>query len=176
MHAVAARTWGSPTFNPARYDEALEYKQLFRGKYMDHWISLTFLAVGIILAVTEMATLTFYLAGLSFAALVTALYSWVYSPDWWQAAIVFALAAVIALPLAHLLRRRMQMSRNNSSLDDMDKGAQVTVAEDSNGNLKVKYRDSLWEAVWEGDGQPKLGARAQVVAREGSRLHIKAID
>lgn len=143
---------------------------------MDHWLPLAFLAAGIILAVMEMATLTFYLAGLSFAALVTALYTWLYESAWWQAAIVFAVAALIALPMAHLLRRRMQASRASSALDDMDRGALVTVSEHNDGNLKVRYRDSLWEAVWEGDGQPKLGGRAQVVAREGSRLRIKAIN
>ncbi|MGH8402663.1 MAG: hypothetical protein ACRESO_04580, partial [Gammaproteobacteria bacterium] len=90
----------------------------------------------------------------------TALYTWLYPPAGWQAAIVFAVAAIIALPLAHLLRRRMQASRTNSALDDMDRGALVTVAEDTNGNLKVKYRDSLWEAVWEGTGKPQIGARA----------------
>ncbi|MGA9851999.1 MAG: NfeD family protein [Gammaproteobacteria bacterium] len=141
---------------------------------MDHWIALAFLAAGIVLAVMEIATLTFYLAGLSFAAFATALYTWLYPSVWWQAAIVFAVAAVIALPLVHLLRRRMQASRTNSALDDMDKGAVVTVAEETNGNLRVKYRDSLWEAVWEGGGQPKIGARAEVVARVGSRLRIKA--
>ena len=143
---------------------------------MDHWMSLGFLAVGIILAVMEMATLTFYLAALAFAAFAASLYTWMYESPWWQAAIVFAVAAVVALPLAHLLRRRMQASRTNSALDDMDKGALVTVAEDNNGNLKVKYRDSLWEAVWEGGGQPQIGARAEVVARDGSRLRIKAIS
>jgi membrane protein implicated in regulation of membrane protease activity len=141
---------------------------------MDHWMPLSFLAAGIILAVVEMATLTFYLAGLSFAALATALYGWLYPSTWWQTAVVFAVAAIIALPLAHLLRRRMQVSRNNSTLDDMDKGALVTVTEDNNGSLKVKYRDSLWEAVWEGSGRPNIGARAEVVARDGSRLRIKS--
>ncbi len=142
---------------------------------MDHWMSLLFLIAGIILAVMETATLTFYLAALAFAAFATALYTWLHASEWWQAALVFAVAAVIALPLAHLLRRRMQASRTSSSLDDMDKGGVVTVTEDNNGTLKVKYRDSLWEAVWEGGGKPQIGARAEVVARDGSRLRIKAI-
>jgi membrane protein implicated in regulation of membrane protease activity len=142
---------------------------------MDHWMSLTFLAAGIILIVIEMTTLTFYLAGLSFAAFIASVYSWIYPSLWWQAAIVFAAAAVFALPLAHVLRLRMQANRTNSALDDMDKGAWVTVAENSNGNLKVKYRDSLWEAVWEGGGKPQVGARAEVVARDGSRLRIKSV-
>ena len=142
---------------------------------MHHWLSLGFLAAGIVLAIVEMATLTFYLAALSFASLATAVYAWFYESVWWQAAVVFAVATVIALPFAHLLRHRMQVSRNNSALDDMDKGALVMVVEDDHGNLKVKYRDSIWEAVWEGAGQPRIGARAQVLARDGSRLRIKSI-
>jgi len=143
---------------------------------MNHWISFAFLAAGIILAVVEMATLTFYLAALSFASLATALYTWLYASAWWQAAIVFAVAAVIALPLAHLLRRRMQVSRASSALDDMDRGAVVTVVEDDHGALRVQYRDSLWEAVWEGAGRPAIGTRAEVAARDGSRLRIKALN
>jgi membrane protein implicated in regulation of membrane protease activity len=138
-------------------------------------MSLVFLAAGILFAVLEMATLTFYLAALSFAALSTALVSWLYQPNGWQAALVFAVASVVALPLAHLLRLRMQGSKTDP-LADMDKGAQVTVAQVTGGQLKVKYRDSLWEAVWEGSGTPQVGQRAEVVARESARLRIKSLN
>ncbi|MDE3155590.1 MAG: NfeD family protein [Acidobacteriota bacterium] len=140
---------------------------------MDHWMSLTFLAAAIILAVAEIATVTFYLAALSFAALVTALYAWLYASAWWQAAVVFALAAIVALPLAHLVRRAMQAGARNAHLDDMDRGGVAVVAEEADGMLKVRYRDSLWEAVWEGPGQPAAGMRVEVVAREGSRLRVR---
>jgi membrane protein implicated in regulation of membrane protease activity len=133
-----------------------------------------FLAAGIILIVLEMLSLTFYLAALAFAALVTALAVWLSPMEWWQATLVFAVASVIALPLAHQLRLRMQGSRTDP-LADMDKGGTVTVVEDRNGVLKVKYRDSLWEAVWEGAGQPAVGQRAEISARDGARLRVKAL-
>ena len=76
-----------------------------------------------------MATVTFYLAALSFAALVTAFYTWLYESTWWQAAVIVALASVVALPLAHLVRRTMQASARNEHLEDMDKGGIVVVAE-----------------------------------------------
>jgi membrane protein implicated in regulation of membrane protease activity len=139
--------------------------------HMDYWLPLVFLAAGIILAVAEMATLTFYLAALSFAALVTALYTWRFESPFWQAAVVFAAAAVIALPLAHLLRLRMQGSKADP-LGDMDKGGTVTIEAEQGGVLKVKYRDSIWEAVWEGESRPVVGARAVIKARDGSRLRI----
>ena len=142
---------------------------------MGYTISLVFLAAGIMFAVLEMATLTFYLAALSFAALSTALVSWLYQPNGWQAALIFAVASLVALPLAHLLRLRMQGSKIDP-LADMDKGAQVTVAQIAAGQLKVKYRDSLWEAVWEGSGTPQVGQRAEVAARDGARLRIRPVN
>jgi len=142
---------------------------------MDHWMSLMFLAAGIVLAVAETATVTFYLAALSFAALVTAFYTWLYPSAWWQAAIVFALASVVAMPLAHLVRGVMQASQTNSHLADMDRGGIVVVEEAGHGTLKVRYRDSLWEAVWDGEGAPEVGARAEVAARDGSQLRIRPI-
>jgi membrane protein implicated in regulation of membrane protease activity len=141
---------------------------------MGYLMPLVFLAAGIILIVLEMATLTFYLAALAFASLLTAFITWVYPMQDWQSAVVFTLGAVVALPLAHMLRRRVQ-NKNPDPLVDMDKGSRVTIAEANLRGLKVKYRDSLWDAVWEGTGAPQVGQNAEVVAREGSRLRVKAI-
>ncbi|MGE5624105.1 MAG: NfeD family protein [Bacillota bacterium] len=142
---------------------------------MTYLMPLVFLAAGIILIVLEMATLTFYLAALAFAALVTALATWLYPLEPWQAASVYALAAMVALPLAHWLRHRVQGAKGDP-LADMDKGGLVTVAEDDNGVLKVKYRDSLWEAVWEGTGKPRIGQRAEVTARDGAKLRVRPVN
>ncbi len=142
---------------------------------MGYLMPLGFLVAGIVLVVIEMATVTFYLMAAAFAALVTALLSWLVPMEWWQAALVFAVAAVIAVPIAHRLRHRMQGSKADS-LMDMDKGGLVTIAEDDNGLLKVKYRDSLWEATWEGAGKPQVGQHAEIMARDGARLRIKPIS
>src|SRR5690349_18161846 len=142
---------------------------------MGYLMPLGFLAAGIILIVVEMSTLTFYMAALAFAALVTALATWLYPSNEWQAALVFAVAAVVALPLAHLLRHRVQGGKGDP-LGDMDKGGVTTVAEYAGGVLKVKYRDSLWEAVWEGGGTPSIGQRAEITARDGSRLRVKPVN
>lgn len=142
---------------------------------MGYLMPLVFLAAGIVLIVLEMATLTFYLAALAFAALVTALVTWLYPLSEWQAGLAYAAAAVVALPLAHLLRHRVQGGRGDP-LADMDKGGVVTVAESGGGVLKVKYRDSLWEAVWEGAGKPTVGQRAEVTARDGARLRVKPVN
>ena len=141
---------------------------------MDHFVPLAFLGAGLILLVLEMASLTFYLAAVGFASLLTALVTWLYPMQDWQAAAVFAVASAVSLPLAHLLRHRMQGGKADPLLD-MDKGSRVTVAETGNNSLKVRYRDSLWEAVWEGSGVPQVGQPAEVVAREGARLRIRPI-
>jgi len=141
---------------------------------VEHYISLAFLAAGIILIVLEMASLTFYMAALAFASFLTAFVTWVYPMQDWQSAVVFMLGAVVAFPLAHMLRRHMQ-HKDPDPLADMDKGSHVTVAEVNTSGLKVKYRGSLWEALWDGSGAPQVGQNAEVVAREGSRLRVKAI-
>jgi membrane protein implicated in regulation of membrane protease activity len=141
---------------------------------MDHTVALVFLGAGIVLVVLEMASLTFYLAALGFASLLTALVTWFYPAQGWQAAAVFAVASAVTLPLAHLLRHRMQGGRADP-LADMDKGSRVTVAETGGDKLKVRYRDSLWEAVWEGGGAPQVGQPAEVVARDGARLRIRPV-
>lgn len=141
---------------------------------MNYWMPVAFLVVGIILVVLEMLTLTFYLAALAFAALVTALYAWMIPGEWWQAGLVYALASVVSLPLAHALRKRMQGNRTDP-LSDMDQGGIVTVTAVEGHHLKVSYRDSQWEAIWEGEGEPVVGKRAEIAARDGSRLRIKTI-
>ncbi len=141
---------------------------------MDHVLAYGFLAAGIILIVLEMASLTFYMAALAFASFVTALAAWFWPLEYWGAALVFAVGSAVALPLAHLLRHRLQ-ARNPDQLLDMDKGSRVVVAAADPRGIKVKYRDSLWEAVWEGGGTPQVGQAAEVVARDGSRLRIKSV-
>src|SRR5580698_1623728 len=138
---------------------------------MGYLMPLAFLAAGLILIMLEMLSLTFYMAALGFAALATALVTWLYPSDPWQGALVFAVASIVALPLAHLLRLRMQGSKADP-LGDMDKGGTVTIEAEQGGVLKVRYRDSIWEAVWEGESRPVVGARAVIKARDGSRLRI----
>jgi membrane protein implicated in regulation of membrane protease activity len=131
-----------------------------------------FLAAGILLAVIEMLTVTFYLAALAVASLLTAVVVWFAHPTPIQAAIVFAATSLVTLTLAHRLRRRMQ-PHGTDALADMDRGGEVVVEDVAAGQLKVRYRDSIWEAVWEGPGEPARGARAVISAREGSRLRIR---
>ena len=142
---------------------------------MERYITLAFLGAGIILVVLEMASLTFYMAALAFAAFLTALVTWFYPMEGWMAAVVFAIGSAVSLPLAHMLRHRVQGNRPDPLLD-MDKGSLVTVAETSTQGLKVRYRDSLWEAAWEGAGSPSVGQRAEVVARDGARLRVKPVN
>ncbi|HEX4301000.1 MAG TPA: NfeD family protein [Gammaproteobacteria bacterium] len=142
---------------------------------MDHFVPLAFLAAGLILIVLEMASLTLYLGALGVAALLTAVITWFYPLENWQAALVFAVASAIMLPLAHLLRQRMQAGKDHV-LVDTDKGSRVTVAETGERGVRVRYRDSLWEAAWEGAGSPQVGQTAEIVARDGARLRIRPVN
>jgi membrane protein implicated in regulation of membrane protease activity len=61
-------------------------------------------------------------------------------------------------------------------LVDTDKGSRVTVAETGERGVRVRYRDSLWEAVWEGASSPQVGQTAEIVARDGARLRIRPVN
>lgn len=134
------------------------------------WIVL---AAAVVLAAVEMATVTFYLAAIALACFVTAALIWMLGLDFGGAAVVFALACIVFLPIAHHWRVQVQDKRADE-LADMDKGGIVTVEGEKDGALKVRYRDSTWDAVWEGEGKPAVGSRAVIKAREGSRLRIAA--
>ncbi|HEV2212701.1 MAG TPA: hypothetical protein VGS99_05075, partial [Gammaproteobacteria bacterium] len=116
-------------------------------------LSWIFLAAGLVLAAVELATTTFYLAALALSCLLTALGVWLLGLDFGPAAVVFAIASVVLLPVAHHWRKQVQDKRADE-LADMDKGGAVTVESDQDGKLKVRYRDSIWDADWDGPGKP----------------------
>lgn len=136
-------------------------------------LSTFFLAATMVLFTAEIMTGTFYLAALGFAALVTAFVAWIYEPSLWGATIIFAMASAVTVGIARRLRQRLQGDRADP-LADMDRGGRVTIVESAEGRLRVRYRDSTWEAMWEGDGSPQVGQTAEIVARDGSRLRIRS--
>jgi membrane protein implicated in regulation of membrane protease activity len=138
-------------------------------------LSTFFLATTMVLFIAEIMTGTFYLSALGFAALITAVVTWIYEPSLWGATVVFALASAVTVGIARRVRQRFQGERADP-LADMDRGGSVTIVESDEGHLRVSYRDSTWEAIWEGRGSPRVGQKAEIVARDGSRLRIRSAD
>jgi len=128
-----------------------------------------FLVIGLLAALIELHAITFYLAAVSAAALVTAfLGTWIPAG---RLVFVFVGLCIALLPGAVLLRR--QLSRT-SALPDPDVGQIVTVVEvePEARRLTVSYRGSRWEAVMEGGVLPAPGQVAVIAAKTDKLLHL----
>lgn len=128
-----------------------------------------FLVLGLVAAVFELATGTFYLAGLAAAALLTALAALWVAPG--ILPVAFVVLCVGVLPAVRLLRRRLARSR---ALPDADIGQRVTVVSVAaeTRHLVVSYRGSRWDAVVDNGTLPAPGQSAVITAKTDKLLHL----
>lgn len=128
-----------------------------------------FLVLGLIAAIAELHSGTFYLAGASAAALLTSLAGFWIRADWLP--IAFLVFCIAILPVIPLLRRHLS---RGPALPDPDIGQIVTVvsvAADP-GRCVVAYRGSRWDAVLEQGKMPEPGQTATITGRTDKLLHL----
>ena len=130
-----------------------------------------FLVLGLVTAIAELNSNTFYLAGVAAAAFLTALSGFWIRADWLP--IVFLVFCIALLPVVLLLRRRLSRGR---TLPDPDVGQIVTVMSVSQdtGRLVVSYRGSRWDAVLEQGKMPEAGQSATITGKTDKLLHLAA--
>jgi membrane protein implicated in regulation of membrane protease activity len=125
-----------------------------------------FLVLAVLAALSELHTGTFYLAGVSVAALFTTVIGFWLRGDWLIFVFVVLCAALMIAVL--LLRRHHGRSR---SLADFDIGQIVTVRDVSpqRDRLTVNYRGTNWEATME-DGSVLAPGDVAIIARKTDKL------
>lgn len=130
-----------------------------------------FVVVGLLAALAEMHTGTFYLAGIAAAAIATAGLGFWIAGDW--LVYVFAGLCVGVTGLVMLTRRRQVPGRD---LADFDIGQTVSVLSISHsGNrLTVGYRGTQWDAVMEDGSVATPGDSAVIVRKTDKLLHLVA--
>ncbi len=128
-----------------------------------------FLVLGLVAAIAELNSGTFYLAGVAAAAFLTALSGLWIRADWLPVA--FLLFCIGLLPAVLLLRRRLSRGR---TLPDPDVGQIVTVVSisEGSGRLVVSYRGSRWEGVLERGKMPEPGQSATITHKTDKLLHL----
>ncbi len=128
-----------------------------------------FLVLGLFAALSELHSGTFYLAGVAFAAFLTALAGVWIAPG--LLPFIFAAFCVALLPVIVLLRRHLARDR---ALPDADIGQIVTVVGVSTDTqrLAVSYRGSRWEAVVDSGPLPAPGQVAIITAKTDNLLHL----
>ena len=128
-----------------------------------------FLVLGLVAAIAELNSATFYLAGVAAAALLTSLSGFWLRADWLP--IAFFVFCVGLLPVVLLLRHRLPRGR---TLPDPDVGQIVTVMSVSaeSGRLVVSYRGSRWDAVLDRGKMPEAGQSATITRKTDKLLHL----
>jgi membrane protein implicated in regulation of membrane protease activity len=116
-----------------------------------------FLVLGLVAALAELQSGTFYLAGVAVASFLTALGGFWVGPDWHPVV---------------LLRRRL--AAGGRALPDPDVGQMVTVVSvsDESGRLVVSYRGSRWEAVMDKGAVVGPGQVAVITRKTDKLLHL----
>ncbi len=128
-----------------------------------------FLVLGLVVAIAELNSGTFYLAGVAAAAFLTSFSGFWLRADWLP--IAFFVFCIGILPLVLLLRHRLPRGR---TLPDPDVGQIVTVVSVSqeSGRLVVSYRGSRWDAVLDRGKMPEPGQSAAITRKTDKLLHL----
>lgn len=139
---------------------------------MELWV--WWLIAGIALVVAELASGTFYLLVLGAAALLGAVVAYAGGAFVWQtiAAGTLALAGVFYI-------RSRRSALGGPDMPSLDVGQVVTLeiwVNQADARARVKYRDTLWDAIVEGvpgrDFRGEAGETFYITAVDGSTLRV----
>lgn len=134
---------------------------------------LLWLICGFVLAIAELLTGTFYLLVLGVAAFAGALVAWLGYGDAAQA-ILAAMVAVAGSLLVRFWVRGRKRASLEPAMPALDVGQPVvfdTWTDQAGGRARVRYRDTLWDAVVQGDAAAP-GDTLYIVAVDGSTLRV----
>jgi membrane protein implicated in regulation of membrane protease activity len=125
---------------------------------------------GLVLVIAELVTGTFYLLVLGMAALAGAAVAY-FGGSFWMQAVVVAAAAVGGV----IWIQRHKRTSEQPVMPPLDLGQPVTLDSWINRTdciARVKYRNALWDAQIEGDGNGETGEVFYIVAVEGNTLRV----
>jgi membrane protein implicated in regulation of membrane protease activity len=128
-----------------------------------------FLVLGLLAALVELHTGTFYLAGIATAAVLTTLIGFWIRDD----LLIFVFVLLCAILMAAVMLYRRHRARGNE-LADFDIGQTVTISSVSQqGNsLMVSYRGVNWHAVMADGSVLAPGATAIILHKTDKLLHL----
>ena len=138
-----------------------------RARIMETYVF--WLLAGFALIIAELLTGTFFLLVLGVAAFAGAAMAWVGQGFWPQALISAALAVAGVVWV-----QRHPRSSRGKPMASLDVGQQVAVdrwTDRAAGFARVRYRDTLWDAMVEGSTD---GETYYIVAVEGNTLKVSS--
>ena len=135
---------------------------------------LVWLIAGFVLVITELLTGTFYLLVLGLAAIVGGAVAWL------GGNFLMQVIAASLVSIAGVVWVRMHFKAANSkSMPSLDAGQAVMLETWTNraaGYARVRYRDTLWDAVVQGGSgdaaQGDAGNMYYIISINGNTLHV----
>jgi inner membrane protein len=138
--------------------------------------ALIWAAVGLVLLIAELATLSFILCFVGIGALIVAattgagLTSGINSQ-----LLVFSFSSLLLLLLLRKTARRLFAGHNDIEPDYVGQKVEVLKAIPSGGEGTVKYRGSDWLAFSDENETIKEGSIVEIIAIEGIRAKVKLV-
>jgi len=137
---------------------------------MEHY--LAWAIVGLVLAITELLTGTFYLLMLGLAAFGGAAVAWL-GFDFGVQAVAFFVVAGVGCYVVHAYRAKNR-AQQMPSIDAGQPANFESWVDQGAGLARVRYRGASWEARLDGGAALQPGALVYVLATEGNTLKVSA--
>jgi membrane protein implicated in regulation of membrane protease activity len=144
-----------------------------------------FLALGLFCLTAEIFSLSFYLAPIGTAALITSLFSlWITSLAW-QIVFFCLVSVALYLSLGKLARKHFNAKTNLSGVGlEKQTGTLIKTCESGHSPGKVRLYGDTWEVFWDDSNAEYIsairaipeGARVRVIRVDGNRVVIEPVQ
>jgi inner membrane protein len=138
--------------------------------------ALVWAAVGLVLLITELATVSFILCFVGLGALIVALTTWIgITPSFSSQLVVFSVSSLLMLVLLRKTARKLFAGHADVIPDYAGQKVAVIKAIPAGGEGTIQYRGSNWIAFSDTSQTIPEGAVVQIETIEGIRVKVKPV-
>ncbi len=135
--------------------------------------AMIWVAVGLLLLIVEVFTLSFVVLFFGLSALVVAGIKFVTGSD--NLAVELVIFAVVGAACLLGFRKKLRQTFNKGARVNTDASTVIdlSVGVSPHGKAKIEYQGTIWDAHNDSDYQLKVGDKAIIVRTDGIKLIIK---
>jgi membrane protein implicated in regulation of membrane protease activity len=139
--------------------------------------ALVWAAVGLLLMIAELATVSFILCFIGLGALIVALTTWIgLTPSFSSQLIVFSVSSLLLMFLLRKTARKLFAGHNDAPPDYAGEKVPVVKSIPAGGEGIIQYRGSDWIAFSGATQAIAEGTVVRIEAIEGIRVKVKLIE
>jgi membrane protein implicated in regulation of membrane protease activity len=140
---------------------------------MDLSPAMIWIAVGLVLLIIEVFTLSFVVLFFGIAALAVALFKFTTNTN--NLALELVIFAVLGVSCLLGFRNKLRQTFNKGARVNTDASTIIDLSESvaPHKNAKIEYQGTLWDAYNDSDLHLKAGEKAIIVRTDGIKLIIK---